>query len=134
MQHFTLASNGNLHRTGGDQKCFALLGGAGPALTTWACNTGKNEVFTLSGGKLCSKTLGGKAVCMTPKATQPGGGGGGGSSAQMQLWAKPQPEGAVAALVLNNRDAGTANISATIDFAEIRLAHSAFSQLPASLQ
>ena len=62
MQHFTLASNGNLHRTGGDQKCFALLGGAGPALTTWACNTGKNEVFTLSGGKLCSKTLGGKAV------------------------------------------------------------------------
>ena len=71
---------------------------------------------------------------MTPKATQPGGGGGGGSSAQMQLWAKPQPEGAVAALVLNNRDAGTANVSATIDFAEIRLAHSAFPEFPASLQ
>ncbi len=121
-QHFMLASNGNLHLTGGNHQCIALLGGGGPALTTWGCNTGANEVFALSGGKLCSKTLGGEAVCLTPKTTQPGGGDG--SLAEMQLWAKPQPAGAVAALVLNNRDAGTTNVSATINFADIRLTSS----------
>ena len=35
----------------------------------------------------------------------------------MQLWAKPQPDGAVAVLVVNS--AGKENLSATIDFAEV---------------
>ena len=38
----------------------------------------------------------------------------------MQLWAKPQPAGAVAVLILNNGAPGSANTTATFTLDEIR--------------
>ena len=83
-QAFTLESNGNLHLTAKKTDCVALLTGNGPALVMAQCKSGKsgrNEEFTLVGGKLCSKTLdGGEAKCLKAEAKKPGGGGSGGGS------------------------------------------------------
>eukprot|EP00935_MAST-01C_sp_MAST-1C-sp1_P000305 g305.t1 len=83
-QQFTLdAANGNVYLKSQKSSCLALLGGYGPAVTMAQCKQGSegaNEEYTLTGGKLCSKTLGHppKAVCLKPEDSQPGGGGGGG--------------------------------------------------------
>ena len=41
----------------------------------------------------------------------------------MQLWAKPQPGGAVALLVLNNLPLGSENISSTVSLTELNYTH-----------
>lgn len=84
-QAFTLdKANGNLHLTQKKGSCLALEGGGGPALTMAPCKSGhggENEEFTLTGGKLCSKTLSRpttEPVCLTANATRPPGSHGGG--------------------------------------------------------
>jgi hypothetical protein len=129
-QLLTLEKNGNLRRTGGDQKCVVLALPNLNALRMYGCKNGSagyNEEWSLRDGKLCSHDGhdGSRQVCMSPKAVAPPGAQGDGKHAakQVQIWAKPQPYGAVAALVLNNQDPGCGNVSVTVTFEEIRLMH-----------
>ena len=54
--------------------------------------------------------------CLTAKATKPGGGGGGGGGDALQIWAKPQPNGATAVLVIND---SAGNVTVPFDFAAV---------------
>ena len=94
----------------------------------WGCNTGENEQMAFAAGSLCSK--GDKthpARCLELKSTPPPGhggghGGGGGGSGNLQMWAKPQPKGATAVLIIND---SPHNASAAINMSSIRHAHAA---------
>ena len=59
--------------------------------------------------------------CLDVKATVPSGGGGGGGSDEVQIWAKPQPGGAVAVLVINVGDVNNATVPFTM--AEVKYTH-----------
>ena len=84
--------------------CLDLFGGqdcaAAPRANLFGCNGGKNQQWGVVAGNgtvvdACGACLGTKAV-PPPGAAQPGG------ARKLQLWAKPQPQGRVAALVINN--------------------------------
>jgi len=115
-QQFVLeAATGELHLAAADNKrCLAVEDFNGPGVVWYSCNTGSNEEFTVSGGALCSK--GGH--CLTAKATPPPHGGGGGGDT-LQIWAKPQPNGATAVLLLNNADPSAPNVTVSFTFAEV---------------
>ena len=70
------------------------------------------QEFTFSDGALCSKN----GHCLTVKQTDPTGGGGGGVDA-VQIWAKPQPKGATAVLLINDH---AGDIPISFDFADVR--------------
>lgn len=112
-QQFVLdAVTGELHLAQADKKlCIAIKNLNGPGVVWYTCNTGTNEEFTATDGALCSKN----GHCLTAKSTSPGGGGGD----VEQLWAKPQPNGATAVLLLNNADPSVANITMTFSFQEV---------------
>ena len=115
-----MESNGQLHlQTLDHSACLAIENFNGPGVVWWGCNTGSNEEFTLTGSALCSKG----GYCLTAKATKPsgGGGGGGGGGDALQIWAKPQPKGATAVLVLNNNLA--TNTTVPFNFADVGYAH-----------
>ena len=129
--------------------CLAVYNWDGPQILWWGCNKGVNEEFVFSAaGSLCSKNGTGtgtgtgkkahRSHCLTANSTSPpkldahvssssdgsgevvGQGGTSGSGAVAQLWAKPQPDGATAVLVINNGNPGTPNMTAQITFAEVR--------------
>eukprot|EP01051_Picozoa_sp_SAG22_P002154 SAG22_NODE_94_length_20824_cov_230.693718_15_plen_545_part_00 len=107
--------------------CLAVQNWEGPAVVMWGCNNGENEAFVVaSGGTLCSKGGGAHPPrCLEVKSTPPtggGGGGGGGGTGNLQMWAKPQPAGATAVLVLNDMVLGEANVTATFTLEEVRFA------------
>ena len=95
---------------------------ASSGLVMWGCNTGENEEFVFAHGSLCSKGSSQHAArCLTIRDTPPSGGGD--TSGKLQLWAKPQPLGATAVLVINDMALGTANASVTLNLTEIRHSH-----------
>eukprot|EP01047_Picozoa_sp_COSAG01_P068476 COSAG01_NODE_9906_length_2304_cov_2.481633_1_plen_350_part_00 len=125
-QSFVLESNGNLHLKQPAKMCIAVQNWEGPTVVMWGCNNGENEEIVFAGGSLCSK--GDKqhaARCLNVKSTPPSGGGGhhGGGGGTMQMWAKPQPAGATAVLVINNMAPGTPNVSVTINLTAVRHGH-----------
>jgi len=80
----------------------------------YACNSGKNQHFTLDAAKGTITSACGE--CLAARETAPGGGGGGATPAQ--LWAKPIGGGAVAALFING---GKGKRSATISLKELNI-------------
>jgi hypothetical protein len=125
-QQFVVESSGNLHgATGGKKLCVALENFEGPGVVMWSCNTGENEEFAFDAtdGSLCSKGDSAHAArCLVPRTTNPRPPSPPSASPTMQIWAKPQPDGAVAVLVINNYEVGAAgnNQTVTIDFADVR--------------
>jgi len=116
-QTFEIDANGNVHISGDTKRCLALYNFDGPKVVSYACNTGVNEVFTTSGDTICSKN--GYCLAARPKTPPGGGGGGGGGSSDIQIWAKPQPTGAVAVLVLNGDENGAHAVD--IDLAAVNV-------------
>ena len=148
IQDFVLEANGNVHMAGGAQYCLAVKSsGMGPAVISFKCTSNGNEemVFTPSagggdgdgsstgveggngsdggggvsggsGGKICDKNTGTDNRCLDIKPTNPSSSGSVGAS--VQIWAKPQPNGGVAVLVLNA--ANDDNVTVPFNFSEIR--------------
>lgn len=118
-QKFVLEANGNLHMAGGTKNCIAIHNIVGNYPVWYSCNTNNgNEQFKIVDGTLCSDN----GYCLQAKASSPGGGGGGGGMQSLQLWAKPQPAGGTAVLVLNHNDPDDTtqgNLTATFSFAEV---------------
>jgi hypothetical protein len=123
-----------------------MEGGSGPGVVPFACNTGSNEemVFDPAASSICSKSstaTAGKGqtsvdyypkTCLDVRTTPPNGGGGGGGSYDVQIWAKPQPNGAVAVLVINAAMASTAtagNVTVTFNMSEIKFSGGAAAQV-----
>ena len=112
-QRFVFESNGNLRWAASNETrlCISVAGFDGPAVFLSGCTGGVNEEFVLDGapggGTVCTKGGGSddeshEARCLTAKnGLDPDGDGGIPSGVGMQIWAKPQPMGAVAVLVLS---------------------------------
>jgi hypothetical protein len=107
--------------------CLVLANGRGPSVELFQCKPGGNERFAYAAGNgtLCSATIGhpGKPPtrkCLSARNAGPGDNSGDGTC---QLWAKPQPGGAVAVFFLNNMPPGAANVSATVALAELNYTH-----------
>ena len=84
------------------KKCLDLFGGqqcaSAPRANLFACNSGKNQQWnTTADGQLVDAC----GACIGTKPTPPPGASDA-SGGEVQLWAKPQPAGTVAALVINN--------------------------------
>ena len=75
------------------------------------CNGGDNQKFSFKNGALSTAH---SHRCVASRATSPGGG------TTVQIWAKPQPDGAVAVFVLNA--AAHDDIKVKIQFADVGLA------------
>lgn len=95
-QNFALESNGNLHAVSGSKACLAIGNLHGPAVVSFACNTGSNEVFAVnrSAGTVCSHN----GYCLASRSTPPGSTG----ADAIQVWAKPMGVDSVAIFVINN--------------------------------
>ena len=129
-QLFTFAANGNLHMAGGNGGCLAVKRGqtAVRMCLNFACNTGDNEelVFDAQATTLCTKsTSRSETKCFYPG---PPGGGDNSGNGEIQIWAKPQPGGAVAVLVINAA-AAAGNHSVAFNMSEIKYGHSGPSTL-----
>jgi hypothetical protein len=106
--------------------CLVLAGATGPAVELFRCTLGGNEVWTYSqgNGTLCSHTIARTGTpqtkCLSARnspATSDSGNG------TMQLWATPQPSGAVAFFVLNNLPTGAADIASIVSLANLNYTH-----------
>ena len=88
-----------------------------------ACNKGANQIFSVSPtGELQFRSgqYGkGPVMCLQLTATKPGGNTPHQLTDQVQLWAKPQPAGAMAVLVINS--AVGSNVTAVVNFAELNM-------------
>lgn len=113
-----MQSNGEI--TASDGRCVDIYNFSGPVVQTYHCNGGTNEDFSIStSGVIADKS----GHCLAYKSTSPSGSG---SGTILQLWAKPQPQGAMAVLVLNS-DATTAqNHTVTIDFKSLNLTDASY--------
>jgi hypothetical protein len=93
----------------------------GAGVVAYGCNAGENEEFTFDASKksLCSVGDAAHAArCLDARAQTPSGGGGG-----VQIWAKPQPNGATAVLVINSESASCAGVD--VDLRAVKFAASA---------
>lgn len=124
-QSFVLEANGNLHGAAGSKMCLAMENWEGPGVVAYACNTGENEEMVwdasaaYGAGTLCSKGSPSHAArCLDVKSDAPQGGGSAGT--EVLIYAKPQPRGAVAVLVINTRSDAVDKVP--VDFADVHLA------------
>lgn len=117
-QSFVLEANGNLHAAKTPNKlCLAIENFEGAGVVSYSCNKGENEEFIFDSDKknICSKgDLVHKARCLDARPQVPQGGGGG----DIQIWAKPQPKGATAVLVINSASNTCSGVD--IDFGAVR--------------
>ena len=101
-QSWVFEANGTLHMHTAHPSapCLVLANARGPGLELFRCKPGGNEKFSYSAanGTLCTATLGKPPVqkCISARNSGPDGNSGDGTC---QLWAKPQPRGAVAVFV-----------------------------------
>lgn len=83
-------------------------------MQVYPCRGSKNEVWKFTNNMLQDE----ESMCMasraTPPSPQPPTGGN-----RVQLWSKPQPNGAVAVLFLSSLDSIIANATYTVDFNDI---------------
>jgi hypothetical protein len=119
-QSWVREANGTLHlETAHDAQCLVLANGRGPSVELFRCKPGGNEEWNFSplNGTLCSHTIKGDVPkCISARNSPCDGDSGDGT---MQLWAKPQPGGAVAVFILNNLPIGSSNISSVVTLAEL---------------
>jgi hypothetical protein len=124
-QSWVHEANGNLHlqTAHNNSPCLVLAGGKGPLVELFRCKQGGNEQWhTQSNGTLCSNSLGhtSSTKCLSARNLPCDGESGDGT---MQLWAMPQPAGAVALFILNNLPTGSATISTVVSLAELNYTH-----------
>eukprot|EP00937_MAST-01D_sp_MAST-1D-sp2_P005381 g5381.t1 len=104
--------------TGGS--CLDLFNGQGcadaPRANLYKCNGGKNQQWTLAadGTGTVTDACG---ACLGTKATPPPGASGAGKN-EAQVWAKPQPGGKAAVLIINN---SPATVNVDVDLAQARV-------------
>eukprot|EP01052_Picozoa_sp_SAG31_P015315 SAG31_NODE_981_length_10558_cov_2.972273_6_plen_357_part_00 len=105
-----------------NQQCLVLEGMNGPSVI-WAGCGGDNSLFRKSGvpggGTICNFQGSSRRCLSASLSFDPSGGDNMPTGIGMQMWAKPMPGGAVAVLVLNNRDPLAANVTVSIDMAEV---------------
>ena len=82
----------------------------------YACNGGANQVFGYDKQTGIIKSKCGE--CLAARTTAPSGGGGSSGSVHSQLWAKPLPNGAAAALFINGIESAR---SITIHLTELNI-------------
>jgi len=97
-------------RQGG--RCIDVWNNQGPVVEMWDCNGGGNQKFDFNGDTTLSDNDNPKH-CLTSSTTPPV------SQDVFQLWAKPQPNGAVAVLVMSSTSLGAH--AANVTFAELSL-------------
>lgn len=119
-QTFDIDANGNVHIAGDTKRCLALYDFDGPSVVSYSCNTGVNEEFNATGDTICSHN----GYCLAMRSMAPHSGGSG--STDIQIWAKPQPNGAVAVLVLNGDTANSHEVEINLSAVNVS-ATSAFS-------
>lgn len=93
--------------------CLDVWAGAGPpggpAVQWYHCHNGPNERFFFQlekGGRLLEN--GGQCLVARENGPSP-------DSGKIQLWAKPQPRGALAVFLLSNQDVTATNASVVVD-------------------
>ena len=120
---------------GGNGSCLAVKRGdqnnktAVHMCINFECNTGDNEelVFDAQATTLCTKSDRSETKCFYPG---PPGGGDNSGNGEIQIWAKPQPGGAVAVLVINAAAAAAAsNHTVAFNMTEIKYGHTGPSTL-----
>eukprot|EP00456_Euglypha_rotunda_P072685 TRINITY_DN6586_c0_g1_i2.p1 TRINITY_DN6586_c0_g1~~TRINITY_DN6586_c0_g1_i2.p1 ORF type:complete len:534 (-),score=57.64 TRINITY_DN6586_c0_g1_i2:133-1734(-) len=101
----------NYNSTSGELKtssgsCMDINNFQGPEVEIWGCNGGCNQQFNFnSDGSFSDRCSGSQPKkCLSARTDSPVGGN------LMQIWAKPQPKGAVACLVLNSDQDGPATV------------------------
>ena len=111
--------------------CLTLEGMNGPNVIWDGCGTGENGVFELGGdpggGTICTAgsdlkagEQGSELRCLSASmSSDPSGAAGVPTGIGLQMWAKPQADGAIAVLVLNNRNPTATNVSVDIEMSEI---------------
>lgn len=111
--------------------CLTLEDMNGPAVIWTDCGSSENVVFTLGGdpggGTICTAGTAlalneqGPAVrCLSASmSSDPSGASGVPTGIGMQMWAKPQANGSIAVLVLNNRNPLAAKVAVDIDLSEV---------------
>lgn len=108
-QQFTMQSNGEIASDGHRGRCVDVYDFNGPVVQLYPCNGGTNERFSVSrDGTVADQDQ----HCLAYKSTPPSGG----SGTILQLWAKPQPHGAVAVLILNSDTPNQASSNHTVTF------------------
>jgi hypothetical protein len=98
-------------------QCMDINNFQGPEVETWSCNGGCNQQFTFkSDGSLVDRCTGSDhpIKCISSRTDSPLGGN------LLQIWAKPQPKGAVACLVLNSDQNGP-DETVQIDLASLNI-------------
>ena len=122
-QTWTQDSEGKLKQAISGQ-CLVLDNGRGPGLELFTCKNQSSAEWTRSNNTLCSQALchgsgcASRSMCLAAR-NEPSDGGDG----TMQLWAKPQPNGAVAVFLLNNLPVGSRNVSADVSLADLNFTH-----------
>ena len=112
------SSSAPIYASPGTSRCIDVWEGdgspGGPRVQVYHCHGGKNEGWKFSNTMLQDE----ENMCLASRATtpapQPPQGGN-----RVQLWSKPQPNGAVAVLFLSSLDSSIANATYTVDFGDI---------------
>jgi len=104
-------SNNNLLASNG--QCVDVYDFSGPVVQLYSCNGGCNQKFVFASDKTLDDTCSPK-LCLAVRPDAPSGGN------LMQIWAKPQPKGAMGVLVLNS-DVNDPPIPVTIDFKSLNM-------------
>jgi len=96
-QQFTYDSSSKTLKAANGQ-CVDINNFQGPVVELWSCNGGCNQQWNFnSDGTLSDSCSGGNPLrCVSAKVNSPFSGN------TLQLWGKPQPQGAVATLLINN--------------------------------
>lgn len=133
-QWVTIRSNHGYSSNEGVGLCLTLENMNGPTVIWDGCSTypEENSIWKLGGvpggGTIC--TAGGgssrfnEVRCLSGMSTDPSGESGVPTGIGFQMWVKPQPEDAIAVLVLNNRNPMLSNCSVIIELSEIMEIHS----------
>jgi len=99
-----------------DQKCLDVFNNAGPVVELWPCNGGNNQKFTFNTDGTLKDN---ENHCLGSTDINPSGGGKG-----FMLWAKKQPKGAQAVLVINGLSSSSNSSPAKIILSEIGITSS----------
>lgn len=108
-QAFSMQSDGTLRQ---GSKCVDVYDFSGPVAQMYGCNGGCNQKFTIQNGVVRDTCT--PAKCFEVRSDSPAAQG-----AQLQLWAKPLKNGAMAAFVITNVASG--NNVVTITLADLGL-------------
>eukprot|EP00730_Choanoeca_flexa_P004622 TRINITY_DN11751_c0_g1_i1.p2 TRINITY_DN11751_c0_g1~~TRINITY_DN11751_c0_g1_i1.p2 ORF type:complete len:545 (+),score=102.13 TRINITY_DN11751_c0_g1_i1:3443-5077(+) len=112
-QQFQITSDGHI-RNNATNKCVDVYDFKGPVVQLYSCESGthSNQQFKLVSGKIQD----GDNMCWAVRSQSPSGN----NDNDIQIWAKPQPNNAVAVLVINNLDTSTSSQAVDIKLSDVR--------------